>query len=71
MVSDVEHFFMYLLPIGMSSLEECSVLCSFFFKDFIYLFMRDTQRARQRHRQREKQAPYREFDTGLDPGVMP
>ena len=41
----------------------------FFFKDFIYLFMRDTEgyRERQRHRQREKQAPWREPDVGLDP----
>ena len=29
-----------------------------FFKDFIYLFMRDTER--QTHRQREKQASYGE-----------
>ena len=34
-----------------------------FFKDFIYLFMRD----RQRPRQREKQVPCREPDVGLDP----
>ena len=42
----------------------------FFPKDFIYLFMRDTQRERerQRHRQREKQAPCREPNVGLDPG---
>ena len=33
--------------------------------DFIYLFMRDTER--QRHRQREKQAPCREPNVGLDP----
>ena len=41
----------------------------FFFKDFIYLFMKDTQRKthRQRHRQREKQAPCKEPDAGLDP----
>ena len=32
-----------------------------FFKDFIYLFMRDTQR------QREKQAVHREPDAELDP----
>ena len=38
-----------------------------FFKDFIYLFMRDTHRERQRHRQREKQAPCREPDVGLNP----
>ena len=43
---------------------------SYFFKDFIYLFMRDTQREgeRQRHRQREKQAPFREPDMGFHPG---
>ena len=45
---------------------------NFFFKDFIYLFMRDThrekerererEREKQRHRQREKQAPCREPD---------
>ena len=42
---------------------------SFFFylKDFIYLFMRDTER--QRHRQREKQAPCRKPDAGLGPGT--
>ena len=45
-----------------------STLYLFIFKDFIYLFMRDTQRERQRHRQREKQAPCREPDAGLDPG---
>ena len=39
-----------------------------FFKDFIYLFMRVTERERQRHRQRE-QAPCREPDVGLDPGT--
>ena len=46
-----------------------SKLVLFFFLDFIYLFMRDTERERQRqrHRQREKQAPYREPDVGLDP----
>ena len=42
-----------------------------FFKDFIYLFMRDTERDRERERgrdrQREKQAPCREPDVGLDP----
>ena len=36
-----------------------------FFKDFIYLLMRDLER--QRHRQREKQAPLREPNVGLDP----
>ena len=41
-----------------------------FFKDSIYLFMRDTERERererQRHRQREKQAPRREPNVGPD-----
>ena len=38
-----------------------------FFKDFIYLFMRDTEGERPRLRQREKQASCREPDVGLDP----
>ena len=38
-----------------------------FFKDFIYLFMRETER--QRCAQREKQAPCGEPDVGLDPGT--
>ena len=44
----------------------------FFFKDFIYLFMKDTEkeRERRRHRQREKQAPCREPDVELDPGAL-
>ena len=44
-----------------------------FLKDFIYLFMRDTEKERQRHRQRAKQAPCREPDAELDsrtPGIM-
>ena len=40
----------------------------FFFKDFIYSFMRDTER--QRHRQREKQALCGEPDVGLDPRTL-
>ena len=40
-----------------------------FFKHFIYLFMRGTERERQRHRQREKQAPFREPDVRLDSGT--
>ena len=39
-----------------------------FFKDFTYLFMRDTER--QRQRQREKQAPCRESDAELDPRTL-
>ena len=45
-----------------------------FLKDFIYLFMRDTEGERQRHRQREKQAPGGDPDVGLDqetPGSHP
>ena len=45
-----------------------------FFKDFIYLFTRDTHGERQRHRQMEKQASLAEPDAGLDlriPGSPP
>ena len=38
----------------------------FFFKDFIYLFMRDTEREAETY-QREKQSPRRDCDVGLDP----
>ena len=41
-----------------------------FFKDFIYLFMRDTDRERQKHKQREKQAPCRKPNAGLDPRTL-
>ena len=41
----------------------------YFLKDFIYLFMRDTERERLRHMQREKQAPCRKLDVGLDLGT--
>ena len=47
---------------------------SFFFKDFIYLFMRHREREAEKHRQREKQAPCRDPDVGLDsrsPGSHP
>ena len=33
------------------------------------LFIHEGHRERQRHRQREKQAPLREPDIGLDPGI--
>ena len=42
----------------------------FFIKDCIYLFMEDTHRERQRYRQREKQAPCREPDAELGPGLQ-
>ena len=48
------------------SLQLYFILLFYFFKCFIYLFMRDTgrerDRERRRHRQREKQAPCREPD---------
>ena len=44
------------------------IILFYFFKEFIYLFIRDRERERQRHRQREEQAPCREPDAGLDPG---
>ena len=40
-----------------------------FFKDFIYLLMRDTERKRGRDTGRGKQAPCREPDVGLHPGT--
>ena len=40
--------------------------CFLFFRDFIYLFMRDTQR----HRQRKKQAPRGKPDGGLNPRTL-
>ena len=52
----------------VSSLSEIFIII-IFFKDLIYLFMRETVRERQRHRQREKQAPSREPDVGLNPGT--
>ena len=45
------------------------VLCfTIFKKDFIYSFIRDTERKRQR--QREKQAPRRKPNAGLDLGTL-
>ena len=41
-----------------------------FFKDFIHLSMRDTEREKQRHKLREKQAPRREPDMGLNLGTL-
>ena len=45
----------------------CKFFSLFAFKDFIYLFTRDTERERQRHRQRENQAAQEELNEGLDP----
>ena len=60
--------------LGMSLGPGCSDVSFLFFKDFIYLFTRETQRERQRHRKREKQAPCREPDVRLvlgTPGSHP
>ena len=53
-----------------SFIQETQVQFLFFSfkKDFIYLFMRDTQRKRHRHTQREKQTPHKEPNVGLSPG---
>ena len=48
-------------------MESTSSTLSFFKKDFLCLFIRDTHRERQRHRQREKQVPWREPNVGLNP----
>ena len=59
--SDLFHSGLYLL--GPSMLKPMN-----FFKDFSYLFMRDTEKERrQRQRQKEKQAPHWEPDVGFDP----
>ena len=47
----------------MESVDLLFLFC--FVKDFIYLFMRDTER--QRHRQREKQTPCGEPNVRLYP----
>ena len=64
------HALKTILKVCISSSSLCIIIEGFFFfKDFIYLFMKDTHRERevQRHKQREKQAPHREPDVGLDP----
>ena len=40
------------------------------FKDFIYLFMRDTEREGQRHRQKEKQSLGRGPNVDSIPGLL-
>ena len=43
-----------------------SYLFVYYFKDFIYLFMRDAEREQRQ----EKQAPCKEPDMGLDPRTL-
>ena len=63
---------MVFIKLSKGSMAQKRFFVFVFFKDFIYLFMRDTERERerekQRHRQRKNQAPCREPHTGLDPG---
>ena len=73
--SDILHIFPCLeaFMFHVSLLHHCSFKYkSGFFKDFIYLFMRDTerQRERQRHRQREKLAPCGETDVIFDLRIL-
>ena len=70
----LEEFKVLLWVGGTSSilLPFSTALHFYFFKDFIYLFMRETHTRRERERQRErqageKQASCREPDMGLDP----
>ena len=49
----------------MMPVAHAFILSSYFFTEFIYVFMRHTKRPK--HRQREKQAPCGEPDAGLDP----
>ena len=56
-VREWSSFILLHVAVQFSQHHLLNILCFFLFNDFIYLFMRDTQRERQRHRQREKQAP--------------
>ena len=59
-------------PLGSNVLQKAGYqwegLFFFFWKDFIYSFMRD--RERQRHKQREKQPPCRDPNAGLYPRTL-
>ena len=57
---------------GMDISTYLSFCFSFFFFLRFYLFIHETERERerQRHRQEEKQAPGREPQVGLDPGLQ-
>ena len=43
----------------------------FFLKIYLFIYDRHREKERQRYRRREKQAPCREPDAGLDPGIAP
>ena len=45
-----------------------SIYCFFFFKDFIYLFMRDTEREAETQAEGEAGSTHRGPDVGFDPG---
>ena len=72
---DVVFCQMLFLQLLRGSYAFCPFSCFSFFKDFIYISLRDRERERgrererQRHRQREKAASCREPDMGLDPGT--
>ena len=54
---------------GRILLPKNTLNIAFFFFLRFYLFIYDRERERQRHRQREKQAPCREPEAGLNPGL--
>ena len=60
----------FILDFNLQNCEEInfSCCCFYFFKDFVYSFMRDTERQRWRHEQKEKQAPYGDRDGDSIPG---
>ena len=54
--------------VPISGTMKSKMVLFFFFKDFIYLFMRDTEKEREAETwQREKHVPCREPDARLDP----
>ena len=66
-----QYFLLYLQDNGGKLLTKgVTRFCwAIFFKDCIYLFLRDPERDKERPRQREKQAPCGGPDVGLYPGT--
>ena len=54
LVLPTQNNMIYFYVIFVAHKTNIAIASFFFLKDFIYLFMRDTERKRQRHKQREK-----------------